>query len=184
MAECPHCRQTIEPPPKRSRKCPYCRRRIELRRGQLLTPEAAEEQDAKITAAEAKQRFREGRQRVADEIREAKKSGVVAGFKPLVSANDCRTCKAVRNKFFPIATCTPEMLPPYENCEIPEGCRATFTTTLLQEYEKLLSKTSPRAIRNSGVAASSKSKSGCLSALAALCALISVILWVAITRVT
>jgi len=61
MAKCPHCRKTIDPPPTRSRKCPHCRERIELRKGRLLTPDAAEAIDDKATAAEAKQRFREGR---------------------------------------------------------------------------------------------------------------------------
>jgi hypothetical protein len=147
----------------------------------LLTPEAAEELDAKLAAAEAKRRFHEGRQKVAREIREARKTGVVTGFKPLVTANDCNICQAVRDKFFPIATCTPEMLPPYENCEIPEGCRATVTSALSQEYEDLFLMTSPGTVHDSAVAASPRSKRGCLGILSAVCALISIIVWATVT---
>jgi hypothetical protein len=180
MAKCPHCRQSIDPPPKRSRKCPHCREPIALRRGQLLTPEAAETLDNELTAMEAKKRLREGRQKAAREIREARKSGVVTGFTPLVSGNDCDVCQAASDRFFPIATCTPEMLPPYENCELPEGCRATFTCRLSQEYEYLLAKNPPKTLLDSGPTKSSKP--GCLTALVAVCAF--VVIWVTIAKLS
>jgi hypothetical protein len=151
-----------------------------LRQGQLLTPEVAEKLDEKLTVQKAKQRFREGRQNTAREIKQARQSGVVAGFKPLVSANDCDICQAVRDKFFPVATCTPEMLPPYENCEIPEGCRATFTCTLSQESEELLAKTTPGKAFDSDSTATPKSKQGCLGIFLAVCTLTWIIVWVAI----
>ena len=111
---------------------PYADR---VRRGQLLTTEAANKLDERLAADEARERFRSGQQNAAREIREARKSGVVAGFQPLVSTNDCNICQAVRSMVFPVATCTPEMLPPYRNCELPNGCRATFTSVLTAEYE-------------------------------------------------
>jgi hypothetical protein len=180
MAKCPHCRQSIDPPPKRSRRCPHCREPIALRRGQLLTPEAAEKLDNELAAMEATKRLREGRQKAAREIREARKSGVVTGFKPLVSANDCDVCQAASNRFFPVATYTPEMLPPYENCEFPDGCRATFTCTMSQEYEDLLTKNPPGTFLDFGPTESSKP--GCLNALVAVCPF--VIIWIAIAKLS
>ena len=156
----PIVRRAIDPPPKRSRKCPHCRERIELRQGRLLTPAAAEKFDAKLTVKEAKQRLREGRQNAAKEIREARKSGVVAGFRPLVSDDDCSVCQAVRDKFFPVENCTPEMLPPYENCEYEDGCRATFICDLTD----LNPPATPRRNR------------GCLGVVA-VCVFISIAVW-------
>jgi hypothetical protein len=176
MARCPHCQQTIDPPPKRSRKCPHCREPIELRKGKLLTPEAAEALDAKLIAAEARERFREGRQKAVREIRQARQSGVVTGFKLLVSANDCDVCQAVRDRFFPVETCTPEMLPPYENCKLQDGCRATFTCTLAQQYEDLLAKYPPGS-RFEEKGLGPKSKTGCLGVAIAVFVLISIALW-------
>jgi hypothetical protein len=144
MSKCPHCRQTIDPPPKRSRKCPHCRKPIELRQGRLLTPEDAEILDDKAAAAEAKKRFREARQSIARDIRESKKAGgVVVGFKPVVTAAECNVCRAVKDKVFPIKTCTPEMLPPYENREFPDGCTAWAASVMTKEYEDLRAATSP-----------------------------------------
>ena len=178
MAKCPHCGQTIDPPPKRSRKCPHCRKPIELRGGRLLTPEDAEILDDKAATAEAKKRFREGRQSVARDIREAKKSGgVVTGFKPMVTEAECAVCQAVKNKVFPIKTCTAEMLPPYENCEYPDGCTAGVSTVMTKEYEDLLAATSPgdfpgpaKNLPEPGAVLylSPKSNPGCLVALVAL----------------
>ena len=90
MPECPHCRQTLDPLPSQLRKCPHCRLPIVVRRGQLFTPEAAAKLNAKLVAEQAQERFREGRRDAAREIREARKSGVVTGFKPLVSSNKCK----------------------------------------------------------------------------------------------
>jgi len=142
MSSCPHCSQLIDPPPKRSRNCPHCRKPIVVRRDRLLTPEAAEEFDSQLVAIREdrrskvrQERFREGRKCAIRDIRQAKKSGVVIGFKPLVSENDCDICQKVRDRFFPIDTCTPEMLPPYKDCELVGGCRATFVPVLNSEYE-------------------------------------------------
>lgn len=183
MAECPHCQESIDPPPLRSRKCPHCRTLIVVRRGQLLTTEAANKLDERLAADEARERFRSGQQNAAREIREARKSGVVAGFQPLVSTNDCNICQAVRSMVFPVATCTPEMLPPYRNCELPDGCRATFTSVLTAEYEGLLAQAQSGTALEPGQVQSPKSRSGCLSMIIAAGTLVlsSIIAWVACT---
>jgi len=144
MSSCPQCSQLIDPPPKRSRNCPHCRKPIVVRRGRLLTPEAAEDFDSQLEESREKrrskvrqERFREGRTNAIREIREAKKYGFVSGFKPLVSEGDCDICQKVRDRFFPKDTCTPEMLPPYKNCELEDGCRATFISVLNGDYETL-----------------------------------------------
>ena len=85
-------------------------------------------------ARERVTKFKEGRLRAENEIRQAKRSGVVAGFTLLVSADDCAVCQAVQGKVFPVGRCTAEDLPPYENCELEGGCRATFTAVLKPEY--------------------------------------------------
>jgi hypothetical protein len=137
MSRCPHCSREIEPPPKRSKNCPHCKEPIVLRRGQLLTPKGAEEFDARASADRDKrevekkiERFREGRQRTREAIREAKKSGVVVGFKPLISEDACKVCRAVRGKFIPLSECSPESLPPYEDCEFEGECESTFVEVL------------------------------------------------------
>jgi hypothetical protein len=132
---------------------------------------------AAIIAAETKQRFREGRQRAAREIREAQNSGVVTGFRLLVSANDCDVCQAAQHKFFPVETCTAEMLPPYENCKIPEGCRATFTGVLGREYKDLLAKYPPGTASDSQPEVPSKPKLGCSGATVAVCVFSSIAAW-------
>ena len=128
--------------PKRSRNCPHCRRPFVVRRGQLLTPEAAEKLDAKSQedreiqrAKRAKERFRNGRRSAAAAIREAKKTDFVVGFKPLVSDDACEVCLAVRERFLPIESCTAEMLPPYANCRLEYGCESTFTQVLDTDIE-------------------------------------------------
>src|SRR5208337_4795176 len=110
----------------------------------MLTPESAAEFDSQLEESREKrrskvrqERFREGRKNAIREIREAKKSGVVSGFKPLVTEHDCDICQKVRDRFFPIDTCTPEMLPPYKNCELEDGCRATFVSVPSSEYQTL-----------------------------------------------
>jgi hypothetical protein len=173
-AACPSCLRLIDPPPKRSRKCPHCKKPIVVRQGKLLTEQAAEKLDKELAAKEAKQRLVDGRKRAATEIREAKKSDVIVGFKPLVSAEDCSVCQAANDKFFPLATCTPEMLPPYGNCEIPEGCRATFVSVLSQEYEEILAKYPPHT--DAGLNRQPSVKTGCLSALIFVCALMTLII--------
>jgi hypothetical protein len=140
-AACPHCRRAIEPPPKRSRLCPHCRASIVVRRGSLLTEGQAEAFDTESErAASAKrkaiavERYREGKASTASDLKQAKASGVVSGVRVLVSTNDCRVCQAVRDRVFPIKSCTPKMLPPYENCEIEDGCRASLTMVVAPEY--------------------------------------------------
>ena len=137
MPSCPHCSATIEPPPKRSRNCPHCRKPIVIRRGQLLTPESAEAFDADLgaerkqrKAKEARERFQQGRRSAIAAIKVAKQSGVVIGFKPVVSDDACEVCLFVRGRFFPIEKCTGEMLPPYENCQLEGGCESTFSEVL------------------------------------------------------
>jgi len=109
----------------------------------LLTPKAAEEYDGKAAVAQAKALFRERRQNSARAFRQARESGVVTGFKVLASANDCDVCQSLQGKVFPLGSCTLEMLPPYTNCEYEDGCRATFTCVLQDEYEELLAKYPP-----------------------------------------
>lgn len=138
---CPYCRSPIDPPPARSRKCPHCRASIVVRRGRLLTEAQGAEVDREgaRVAAENKarrraERYREGRARAEHDVADARRSGVVTGFKMLVSANDCRTCRRLKDKVFPVATCKPEMLPPFAECELEEGCRATTIAVLSPRY--------------------------------------------------
>jgi len=172
MSRCPHCSQAIDPPPKRSRNCPHCRKPIVVRRGRMLTPESAAEFDSQLEESREKRRskvrqekFREGRKNAIREIREAKKSGVVSGFKPLVTENDCDICQKVRDRVFPIDSCTPEMLPPYEDCELEDGCRATFNCVLSSEYETLRS------------SQKRPSKKGCLGSILLL-SFVALLCWV------
>jgi hypothetical protein len=44
-AACPSCQKVIEPRPKRDRKCPHCREPLVVRKGELLTADAAQKQD-------------------------------------------------------------------------------------------------------------------------------------------
>src|ERR1035441_6360380 len=115
MSCCPHCSKVVEPPPKRSRKCPHCGERIEVRGGQVMTSESAEKFDTERTKKEAAERFREGREIAVQNFQNAKDSGVVVGFKLLLSGDECGVCQKNGNRIFPIAACTVQMLPPYEN---------------------------------------------------------------------
>jgi len=147
--------------------CPHCRKPMVLRQGRLLTPEGAEKFDSEReekrrerTLTEAKQRFREGRKNAAQEIRQARQSGVVVGFRPLVSEDACRICQEVRKSFFPIGKCKSEMLPPYENCEFEDGCRETFTQVLDTDFDP----TTPSKRK-------SRPKQGCLGVVVVVCIL-------------
>lgn len=138
---CPHCGRSIEPPPKRSRKCPHCRQPIVVRRGYLLTEAKATEFEQRLAdekerrkAEKRDDRFHWARGLVADQLREAKASGVVVGMKLLVSSDACRVCMKVRSKVFPIATCTIDMLPPYRDCLIEDGCDSSVVEILSPEY--------------------------------------------------
>lgn len=84
--------------------------------------------------SDRERRFREGQKRLAAELRQAKRSGVVAGIRPLVSGDACPVCRAVRDAVFPIETCTVEQLPPYQDCEHEDGCDSCITEVLKPEY--------------------------------------------------
>jgi hypothetical protein len=138
---CPHCHVPIDPPPKRSRKCPHCRQPIVVRRGQLLTDEGVAEFEERLEERrEAKRikerdaRLREFRRSTAEQLREAKRSGVVAGIEVLVSSDACQVCQDRRKAVYPIETCTVSMLPPYENCENEDGCDSAIVDVLAEEY--------------------------------------------------
>lgn len=88
---------------------------------------------AKDRAAEARKRFREGRRQAAEAIRDARRSGAVAGFEPLVSSDACKVCLAVRSHFIPLRGCKPSMLPPFDGCDFPDGCESTYVEVLKEE---------------------------------------------------
>lgn len=145
MHSCPYCSQAIEPPPKRSRGCPHCRKPIVIRRGQLLTPEAALAFDAGVEQSRSnrraiakQERFREGRKIAIAQLRQARDSEVCSGLNLLLSAHDCDVCKEASKRFFPIETCTAEMLPPYKDCELEDGCSASFVIELSPQYQTWL----------------------------------------------
>ncbi len=71
--------------------------------------------------------YREFRAATARGLKQAKSSGVVLAARPLVNDSDCRVCQAVRSRAFPIEDCTVDMLPPYKDCELEDGCRASVT---------------------------------------------------------
>jgi hypothetical protein len=148
---CPHCGLAIEPPPKRSGKCPHCRQAIVVRRGRLLTEQGVEVFEGELEAERAakvarkrEERFQEIRAATARELHDARKTGVVAGMQPLVSGDCCRICQAVRKKVFPIETCTVEMLPPYEDCEIEGGCDSAVIVVFKPEYGGPRPRSSPK----------------------------------------
>jgi hypothetical protein len=74
--------------------------------------------------------FRERRASTNRELKQARASGVVVGVRPLVSANDCGICQAASKRVFPIKDCKVEMLPPYRDCELEGGCRASVSFVL------------------------------------------------------
>ncbi|MGD9617134.1 MAG: hypothetical protein AB7W06_17300 [Alphaproteobacteria bacterium] len=150
MSACPHCHKAIDPPPKRSRKCPHCKAHFTVRRGVILTDAQAEAIEAEEARRLRKSRFREGRAQVVEELREARKSGVVAGFKPLVGDDACRLCLEARDRYFPLADCTVDMLPPYAECECEYGCESTITEVLKSEYDGGLSARKPNAAHGAG----------------------------------
>jgi hypothetical protein len=84
--------------------------------------------------ARATERYREGRASTARDLKQARSSGVVSGVRLLVSENDCRVCQALKAIVFPLKSCTLDMLPPYRNCDFEEGCRASITMVIAQEY--------------------------------------------------
>jgi hypothetical protein len=138
---CPHCFVVIDPCPTRSRKCPHCRQPIVVRRGYLLTGAEAEEfegrlaeEKQRITARKRLDRIKADRASVARLILQARESGVVSGMKPLVSSDACDVCARNRNRVFAIEDCTPEMLPPYPDCEFEGGCESTVVEVLSAEY--------------------------------------------------
>jgi hypothetical protein len=46
-AACPYCEKVIEPRPRRNRKCPHCREPLVVRKGAILTTDAAKAVDQK-----------------------------------------------------------------------------------------------------------------------------------------
>ena len=140
-SDCPHCGVSIDPPPKRSRKCPHCRQPIVVRRGHLLTEAEADEfddrlDDAREAIASRKVAERQAlfRKSVADELRQAKESGVVAGMQLLMSGDACDVFRSRRGLVFPIDSCTVDDLPPYPDCEVDDGCDSTVVSILTPEY--------------------------------------------------
>jgi hypothetical protein len=129
----------------------------------------AEERNAK-KARQREERFREARRMTADQLRQTKRSGVVAAIKPLVSGDACRLCLAVRRKTFPIDQCTVEMLPPYEDCEFEEGCESSIEEVLTPKYGG-----PPRGNRrNTGKAVTKQG--GCLGVALMIVMLVSVMI--------
>jgi hypothetical protein len=148
--DCPYCHHSIEPTPKRSRLCPHCREKVVVRQGHLFTEsqaDAFDEEKERIATAKRKARaaewFRERRAQAKADIRDSRESGVVSGFRLLVSANDCDVCQARYDQVFPIRTCTAEQLPPYRDCEYEDGCRASYLHVLDDEGRRP-AKTPPR----------------------------------------
>jgi hypothetical protein len=99
-----------------------------------MTLESAEKFDADRSAIEAAERFKESRKVAIQNIQQAKKSGVVVGFKLLLSGDECDVCQRNKDRFFPIATSSVEMLPPYEKCEYEWGCSGTFVEVLVSDF--------------------------------------------------
>jgi hypothetical protein len=176
-ATCPHCRRAIEPPPRRSRLCPHCRSPIVVRRGELLTEGQAETFDAELDAiasgkrmARATERYREARASTAGNLKQARASrDIVSGISVMVSENDCRVCQAVSGIIFPVESCTLDMLPPYRNCEIEEGCRACITVVLKPEYSGQHQPAKRTAAKSGGLAGCVMVASILIGALVVLC---------------
>jgi hypothetical protein len=95
-----------------------------------MTPDLAEKFDTARKVQDAAERFREGRNIAIQNIQQAKSSGVVVGFRLLLSGDECDVCQKNKNRFFAVATCTSEMLPPYQDCEYENGCSGTFVEVL------------------------------------------------------
>ena len=137
MANCPHCSKVIDVPPNQLGNCPHCKEPIKVRNYLLLTPAQAEKVDVDKTAQRAAERLARVSQITIDNVNQARDSGVVAGFKLLLSGDECRVCRKNKKQMFPIATCTPEMLPPYEDCEYDDGCSGTFVSILHSRYSSV-----------------------------------------------
>jgi hypothetical protein len=105
-----------------------------------MVPESADKFDVDKKAKEVNERFREGRKNTIRSLQQDKKSGVVVGYRLLLSGDECGVCEKNKDGFFPIATCTPEMLPPYENCEDQSGCSGCFVQVLISDPAPVLSK--------------------------------------------
>jgi len=101
-------------------------------------------------------------------IRQAQDSGVVVAFKLLVTENDCDVCQARREMVIPANACLPEMLPPYEDCKLEDGCRASFTCVLSRKYENLLAAYPPGSTIEE-----SPDRPGCLGVLLAIVSILT-----------
>lgn len=176
-AICPHCRRAIEPTPRRSRLCPHCRRAIVVRRGLLLTEGQAEAFDAEVESiadakrmARAAERYREGRAFTARDLKQARASrDVVSGIRVMVSENDCRVCQTIAGTVFSVESCTLDMLPPYRNCELEDGCRACITMELAPEYTGKTRPSKRAASKSAGLAGCVMVGSILIGALVVVC---------------
>jgi hypothetical protein len=140
---CPYCAQSIAPLPKRKRKCPHCGKTLWVRLEIALTEEQARQYDQLfnfmsplVSAAEA---FQQGRERAAEELRQAKQLAGFAVAMRIIATDDhttCAFCRAQNGKVIPVNRCTVDMLPPFKQCAheqgrkaaTDQGCRCFFTT--------------------------------------------------------
>jgi hypothetical protein len=91
-------------------------------------------------------------------LKQAKASrDIISGIRVMVSENDCRVCQAVAGIAFPVESCTLDMLPPYRNCELEDGCRACITMEIAPEYAGKARPIKRTSAKSGGVA-------GCLMA--------------------
>jgi hypothetical protein len=86
-------------------------------------------------------------------LKQAKASrDVISGICVMVSENDCQVCQAVQGVVFPVESCTLDMLPPYRDCELEDGCRAAITTILKPEASGRRRSAKPAASKPGGLA--------------------------------
>jgi len=138
--DCPYCGEPISfvYAPFKSFPCPRCGQPVFIRWGDLVT-----ESDARRCDKEKEARLALFRQQAKAELRDLQDPEVIDSFpavriSPIPDSRCCPRCLARKGKILLTRDCSPESLPPFEDCQNEtDGCRCAFIAIDKWDFQKL-----------------------------------------------
>lgn len=110
---CGHCGKLLPVSKRLRKKCPYCK---SLCQATSVSEISDAEADA-MQKREDERCMREERRYAIKTLREYKRFKLYSGIRIHARENSCEFGRKQNGKVIPIGECTPEMLPPFPQCE-------------------------------------------------------------------